>query len=73
MNLSADLFDPAAKGGMIALTLADYIRQAASINRWSGMPIVPLPPRRRAVPAPIFGGLIEIGRGTQDTPHRSVR
>jgi hypothetical protein len=66
-----DLFDTQqAKGGMIALALADYIQQGGihkSLERHADSAFAKLSESEQSLARSIFGGLIEIGRGSQDT------
>jgi WD40 repeat protein len=66
-----DLFDAQqAKGGLIALTLDDYIQNGGiqkSLERHADAAFAMLEASEQELARWIFGGLIEIGRGTQDT------
>ena len=66
-----DLFDAEqAKGGMIALTLTDYIQRGGirkSLERHADDLFAKLSEHEQELARSIFSGLIEIGRGTQDT------
>jgi len=66
-----DLFDgEQAKGGMIALTLNDYLERGGiqkSLERHADAAFAKLRDSEQELARSIFGGLIEIGRGTQDT------
>ena len=66
-----DLFDSQqAKGGIIALTLAGYLKHGGihkSLERHADATFAKLSEREQELARSIFSGLIEIGRGTQDT------
>jgi len=66
-----DLFDARqAKGGLIALTLNDYIQRGGiqkSLERHADAAFAKLGNNEQELARAIFGGLIEIGRGIQDT------
>jgi len=66
-----DLFDSQQeKGGVIALTLADYLKQGGihkSLERHADHSFAQLSEGEQGLARSIFSGLIEIGRGTQDT------
>src|SRR5215207_6840276 len=66
-----DLFDSQqAKGGVIALTLEDYLKHGGihkSLERHANNSFVRLSEDEKQLARSIFSGLIEIGRGTQDT------
>jgi WD40 repeat protein/transcriptional regulator with XRE-family HTH domain len=66
-----DLFDAQqAKGGMIALTLNDYLQHGGihkSLERHADGSFAKLNEGEQQLARSIFSGLIEIGRGTQDT------
>ncbi len=66
-----DLFDSQqARGGIIALTLEDYLRQGGiqkSLEHHADDLFARLSESEQGLARSIFSGLIEIGRGTQDT------
>jgi len=66
-----DLFDAQqAKGGLIALTLNDYLQHGGirkSLERHADGAFAKLSESEQELARSIFSGLIEIGRGTQDT------
>jgi WD40 repeat protein len=66
-----DLFDAQmAKGGVVALTLEDYLRHGGihkSLERHADSSFARLNPHEQQLARSIFTGLIEIGRGTSDT------
>jgi WD40 repeat protein/energy-coupling factor transporter ATP-binding protein EcfA2 len=66
-----DLFDSQqAQGGVIALTLEDYLRHGGihkSLERHADNSFAKLSEGEQELARSIFSGLIEIGRGTQDT------
>jgi energy-coupling factor transporter ATP-binding protein EcfA2 len=66
-----DLFDAQQeKGGVIALTLEDYLRHGGihkSLERHADKSFATLSENEQELARSIFSGLIEIGRGTQDT------
>ncbi|MCI0608410.1 MAG: hypothetical protein L0Z71_05035, partial [Anaerolineae bacterium] len=66
-----DLFDAQqVKGGLIALTLNDYLQHGGiqkSLERHADAAFAKLEPNEQKLARSIFSGLIEIGRGTQDT------
>jgi WD40 repeat protein/energy-coupling factor transporter ATP-binding protein EcfA2 len=66
-----DLFDSQQeKGGIIALTLEDYLRHGGihkSLERHADRSFATLSENEQELARSIFSGLIEIGRGTQDT------
>ncbi|HET9907224.1 MAG TPA: hypothetical protein VFQ23_11300 [Anaerolineales bacterium] len=66
-----DLFDSQhAKGGLISLTLDDYLRHGGiqkSLERHADAAFAKLELNEQELARSIFTGLIEIGRGTQDT------
>lgn len=66
-----DLFDSQqAKGGLIALTLNDYLQRGGirkSLERHADHSFATLDQNEQELARSIFSGLIEIGRGTQDT------
>ncbi len=66
-----DLFDAEqAKGGVIALTLDEYVQRGGihkSLERHADEAFAKLSENEQELAYSIFGRLIEIGRGTQDT------
>ncbi len=66
-----DLFDSQQeKGGVIALRLEDYLRHGGiqkSLKRHADASLAELNEKEQNLARSIFSGLIEIGRGTQDT------
>jgi WD40 repeat protein len=66
-----DLFDAEqAKGGVISLSLKDYFQRGGiqkSLERHADMAFAKLEIHEQELARSIFSGLIEIGRGTQDT------
>ena len=66
-----DLFDAEQeKGGIIALTLQDYLLHGSiqkSLERHADKSFAELNDNEQQLARAIFSGLIEIGRGTQDT------
>ena len=66
-----DLFDAQqAKGGVIALTLNDYLARGGlrkALERHADAAFAKLSESEQQLARTIFSGLIEIGRGTQDT------
>jgi len=66
-----DLFDAQqAKGGVIALTLEEYLHHGGihkSLERHADNSFAKLSEGEQELARSIFSGLIEIGRGTQDT------
>ena len=66
-----DLFDAQqAKGGLIALKLSDYLQHGGiqkSLERHADAAFAKLGRNEQELARSIFSGLIEIGRGTQDT------
>ncbi|MCI0553114.1 MAG: WD40 repeat domain-containing protein [Anaerolineae bacterium] len=66
-----DLFDSQQeKGGVIALTLKDYLQHGGihkSLERHADATFAKLSENEQQLARSIFSGLIEIGRGTQDT------
>ena len=66
-----DLFDAEqAKGGMIALTLSDYLERGGinqALERHANASLEKLTEEEKELARSVFSGLIEIGRGTQDT------
>ncbi len=71
-----DLFDAQqAKGGMIALTLTDYLQHGGirkSLERHADAAFAKLSESEQELARSIFSGLIEIGRGTQDTKRTAL-
>jgi len=71
-----DLFDAMqAKGGMIALTLSDYLQRGGiqkSLERHADAAFGSLGVHEQELARSIFSGLIEIGRGTQDTKRTAL-
>jgi WD40 repeat protein len=71
-----DLFDSQQeKGGLIALTLEDYLRHGGiqkSLERHADASLAALDERSQNLARSIFSGLIEIGRGTQDTKRTAI-
>ncbi len=65
-----DLFDSQQrKGGLIALTLEDYLRHGGihkSLERHADASLAALNEKEQSLARSIFGGLIEIGNGTSD-------
>ncbi len=66
-----DLFDSQhEKGGLIALTLEDYLQRGGiqrSLEHHADASFARLSPPEQQLARSIFSGLIEIGQGTQDT------
>lgn len=66
-----DLFNAqAAKGGVIALTLKDYLERGGlqrALERYADAAFEKLSPDEREMARGIFKGLVQPGRGTQDT------
>ena len=66
-----DLFDAEqAKGGVIALTLAEYLARGGlrkALERHADFEFATLSPTEQQLARAIFSGLIEIGRGKEDT------
>ena len=66
-----DLFDSQQeKGGVVALTLKDYLQHGGihkSLERHADKSFAELSESEQGLARSIFSGLIEIGRGTQDT------
>jgi formylglycine-generating enzyme required for sulfatase activity/energy-coupling factor transporter ATP-binding protein EcfA2 len=66
-----DLFDAEkAKGGIIALTLSDYLRRGGideALERHANASLDELTDEEKELARSVFSGLIEIGRSTQDT------
>lgn len=71
-----DLFDSRQeKGGVIALTLEDYLRHGGiqkSLERHADASLATLGEHEQELTRSIFRGLIEIGRGTQDTKRTAL-
>jgi len=71
-----DLFDSQqAKGGVIALTLEDYVRHGGiqkSLERHANASLAALDEKGKVLARSIFSGLIEIGRGTVDTKRTAL-
>jgi WD40 repeat protein len=71
-----DLFDSQqAKDGVIALTLEDYLRHGGiqkSLERHADASLAALDEKSQTLARSIFSGLIEIGRGTQDTKRTAL-
>ncbi|MEO5886791.1 MAG: AAA family ATPase, partial [Anaerolineales bacterium] len=71
-----DLFDAKqAEGGVIALTLKDYLKHGGihkSLERHADATFAKLSEREQELTRSIFSGLIEIGRGTQDTKRTAL-
>ncbi len=71
-----DLFDvEQAKGGVIALTLNDYLARGGlrkALERHADAVFAKLSESEQHLARMIFSGLIEIGRGTQDTRRTAV-
>ena len=71
-----DLFDSQQeKGGVIALTLADYLKHGGihkSLERHADATFAKLSESEQELTRSIFSGLIEIGRGTQDTKRTAL-
>src|SRR5687768_9019822 len=71
-----DLFDSQEeKGGVIALTLDDYLRHGGihkSLERHADATFAKLSEHEQDLARSIFSGLIEIGRGTQDTKRTAL-
>jgi len=66
-----DLFDAQqARGGVIALTLVDYLAPGGlhkSLERHADASFAQLNEMEKRLARDVFGGLIQVGRGTQDT------
>jgi formylglycine-generating enzyme required for sulfatase activity len=66
-----DLFDAEqAKGGIIALTLSDYLRRGGideALERHANASLEELTDEEKELARSVFSGLIEIGSSTQDT------
>jgi WD40 repeat protein len=71
-----DLFDAEqAKGGVIALTLNDYLQRGGirkALERHADDSFNRLDSHEQELARSIFSGLIEIGRGTQDTRRTAI-
>ena len=71
-----DLFDAQhAKDGLIALTLSDYLERGGirkALERHADNSFSKLNGHERKLTRAIFGSLIEIGRGTQDTCRTAI-
>lgn len=71
-----DLFDEGqSKGGMIALTLDAYLRHGGiqkSLERHADAAFGKLDKHEQELARSIFSGLIEVGRGTQDTKRTAI-
>ena len=71
-----DLFDAQqAEGGVIALTLKDYLKHGGihkSLERHADSIFATLSENEQELARSIFSGLIEIGRGTQDTKRTAL-
>jgi WD40 repeat protein len=71
-----DLFDSQQeKGGVIALTLEDYLKHGGihkSLERHADASLAKLNHSEQELARNIFSGLIEIGRGTQDTKRTAL-
>ena len=71
-----DLFDAKqAEGGVIALTLKDYLQHGGihkSLERHADATFAQLSESEQELTRSIFSGLIEIGRGTQDTKRTAL-
>jgi energy-coupling factor transporter ATP-binding protein EcfA2 len=71
-----DLFDAKqAAGGVIALTLKDYLQHGGihkSLERHADATFAKLSESEQELTRSIFSGLIEIGRGTQDTKRTAL-
>jgi len=71
-----DLFDSQqAKGGMIALTLNDYLQRGGihkSLERHADDAFAKLSANEQELARSIFSGLIEIGRGAKDTRRTAI-
>ncbi|MFN8596132.1 MAG: hypothetical protein U0559_08110 [Anaerolineae bacterium] len=66
-----DLFDAQqAKGGIIALTLKDYLERGGihkALERHADSSFAQLDEAEQAIAREVFGGLIQVGRGADDT------
>src|SRR5687767_4957574 len=71
-----DLFDAKqAEGGVIALTLKDYLQHGGihkSLERHADATFAKLSESEQELTRSIFSGLIEVGRGTQDTKRTAL-
>ena len=71
-----DLFDAQqAKGGLIALTLSDYLARGGirkALERHADQTFAAFSVEEQELARSIFTGLIEIGRGTQDTRRTAI-
>jgi uncharacterized delta-60 repeat protein len=71
-----DLFDSQQEqGGVIALTLEEYLRHGGlrkSLERHADASFAKLDKHEQELARSIFSGLIEIGRGTQDTSRTAL-
>ena len=71
-----DLFDAQqTKGGLIALRLNDYLQRGGirkALERHADQTFAKLNPEEQELARSIFTGLIEIGRGTQDTRRTAI-
>jgi WD40 repeat protein len=71
-----DLFDAQQeKGGMIALTLNDYLQRGGirkALERHADQTFAELGQEEQELARSIFTGLIEVGRGTQDTRRTAI-
>jgi hypothetical protein len=71
-----DLFDEGqSKGGMIALTLDAYLRHGGiqkSLERHADSAFGKLGKHEQELARSVFSGLIEVGRGTQDTKRTAI-
>src|SRR5215207_9911306 len=71
-----DLFDAKqAEGGFVALTLKDYLGHGGihkSLERHADATFAKLSENEQELTRSIFSGLIEIGRGTQDTKRTAL-
>jgi WD40 repeat protein len=71
-----DLFDAQQeKGGMIALTLNDYLQRGGirkALERHADQTFGELGAEEQELARSIFTGLIEVGRGTQDTRRTAI-
>jgi hypothetical protein len=71
-----DLFDAKqAGGGVVALTLKDYLQHGGihkSLERHADATFAKLSESEQELTRSIFSGLIEIGRGTQDTKRTAL-
>src|SRR5512133_2628678 len=71
-----DLFDAQhAQGGVIALTLSDYLKHGGiqkALERHADASLAALDEQGQSLARSIFSGLMEIGRGTQDTKRTAL-